>query len=441
MKRASTIIFSLVALWCKGADLQFSGNSLPVIGVTAEASTGLEKIYVINNITGVSISYPTTAPVTWKKFKESGGGFAEVIPNASFNGTTSTISGIEGNCGYIVEDGNRQYCFWIVDYKDYYFEINGITFPDAQDCGTSTLHFDTKCTPIKYYSITGVPKQLSREIKLTYDTQVWNADNLMYETPSTEKTLENLSERAEITAPLCNTTFTIRGDRFLTNWGNPCEFTSDTFIANSIDIQTTATQTERDNDNEKRSDSDALGGSAPAEISFEAFCSDAVEFMEWQFSKDPNFEEITIQMNEQQIDYTFKEEGTTYVRFIAANANGTCTAESETYQINIGESMLDCPNAFSPDASEGVNDEWKVSYKSLISFKCWIFNRYGKEIFHFENPSQGWDGKYKGKYVKPGVYFYVIEAVGSDGKKYTKKGDINILKGGNTNNNQSSTEE
>ena len=28
----------------------------------------------------------------------------------------------------------------------------------------------------------------------------------------------------------------------------------------------------------------------------------------------------------------------------------------------------------------------------------------------------------------PGVYFYVIDAVGSDGIKYNKKGSINILR-------------
>ena len=32
------------------------------------------------------------------------------------------------------------------------------------------------------------------------------------------------------------------------------------------------------------------------------------------------------------------------------------------------------------------------------------------------------------KYVQPGVYFYVIEAEGSDGIKYKEKGDINILR-------------
>lgn len=40
----------------------------------------------------------------------------------------------------------------------------------------------------------------------------------------------------------------------------------------------------------------------------------------------------------------------------------------------------------------------------------------------------GWDGKYKGKLVKPGVYYYVIRAKGADGKIYKLSGDINIIR-------------
>lgn len=96
--------------------------------------------------------------------------------------------------------------------------------------------------------------------------------------------------------------------------------------------------------------------------------------------------------------------------------------------MQIGASELKCPNAFSPGASEGVNDLWKVSYRSLTEFECWIFNRYGTQLFHFSDPEDGWDGKYRGKLVPPGVYFYVIEARGADGKQYRKAGDINILR-------------
>lgn len=53
--------------------------------------------------------------------------------------------------------------------------------------------------------------------------------------------------------------------------------------------------------------------------------------------------------------------------------------------------------------------------------------RYGHQLFHFNDPSKGWDGKYKGKLVKSGVYYYVIQARGADGRKYKKSGDINII--------------
>ena len=78
---------------------------------------------------------------------------------------------------------------------------------------------------------------------------------------------------------------------------------------------------------------------------------------------------------------------------------------------------------------------WRVGYRSLTEFKCWIFDRYGHEIYHFDNPSGGWDGKRGGKYVESGVYYYVIQAVGADGRKYKKGGDINILRHKNVNNN------
>ena len=58
---------------------------------------------------------------------------------------------------------------------------------------------------------------------------------------------------------------------------------------------------------------------------------------------------------------------------------------------------------------------------------CYIFNRWGEKMAEFHDPAQGWDGRYKGKIVPAGVYYYVIKARGSDGKDYNLSGDINIL--------------
>ena len=63
----------------------------------------------------------------------------------------------------------------------------------------------------------------------------------------------------------------------------------------------------------------------------------------------------------------------------------------------------------------------------IIEFDCHIFNRWGKEIIHLTDPSQGWDGRYNGKLVPTGTYFYVIKARGSDNRDYNLSGHINIV--------------
>ena len=144
-------------------------------------------------------------------------------------------------------------------------------------------------------------------------------------------------------------------------------------------------------------------------------------------SRDPEFSDIYDRYSELVLTHTFDEEGTIYVRFMADNAAGSCAWYSDTYEVSIGASRLLCPNAFSPANEDGVNDIWKVSYTSITSFECNIFNRWGTKMATLTHPSQGWDGKYKGKFVPNGVYFYVIRARGADGKKYNLSGDINII--------------
>ena len=126
--------------------------------------------------------------------------------------------------------------------------------------------------------------------------------------------------------------------------------------------------------------------------------------------------------------YTFTEKGDYTAVATVSNATGECEAVSNSIEIKIAESELQIPNAFSPGTTPGINDEFRVAYKSLVTYKCWIFNRWGVEIFRFSDPAQGWDGKYKGKLVPPGVYYYIIEAKGADNQNYKLKGNINILR-------------
>jgi len=435
MNRSILSIFCLF-LFCQvyaAGPLKFE-DSYSVIELDAERSTGLNKIFVIRQpgkYTASFLSDNTSDRPKWYRYSNLGGGFAEEITDVSYDGNRSSCSSLDGDMGYIIENGDTRYYYWIVDYSRHVFSINGIDIADEADCNSNTLNVSGEAQPIHYYSINGRQNTLSRGIKVSYNTLEWDDETKNYKQLEAVKTIDSFDKTIVITPPAyCNTEFTVYGDRFLEQWNNPVSLSSPNVMCKAVDCRTSAEQSDKEaeNSNQISSGTSGLGGSAPAEIDFLAFTTDAVIHNEWQIARDMDFEDIIYRFNQQDLNHSFREEGTFYVRFIGSNSDGSCETFSETYTVEIGNSELKCPNAFSPGASEGVNDEWKVAYRSLIEFECWIFDRYGTEMFHFNDPSKGWDGKYKGKLVKPGVYFYVIKAKGADGKKYKKSGDINIIR-------------
>lgn len=425
-------------------DLKFSGNVVKPVEITPDKNTGLEKLYVLYSCQGVkaSYSYSGTAP-TWSRYSNLGGGYAEPVDDSLItneNGV-STLNAVQGDCGYIVTDNGRQICFWITDYEQHRLVLTSVEPAAQQQCESTILDMRGNGAPIYYFSIDGRRCTLDRGIRVEYDTQELDkggsdASPEFVEVQAT-KNFDSFEETLTIIPPVyARTVFTVSGDKFLEAWGEGISVESSMFSPYAVAVCTEAIAeeavvTDEENpvgSNQITSGTTGLGGSAPCDISFVAHVTEGVLHNEWQFSDDPEFENITYRINDQTLDYTFMDEGTTYVRFVGSNADGSCEDVGDVYTVTIASSELRCPNVFSPNASPGVNDEWKVSYRSLVDFECWIFDRYGQEIFHFTDPSLGWDGKYKGKYVKPGVYFYVIQATGSDGKKYKKSGDINILR-------------
>ncbi len=414
------------------AQVAFEGNDKPIMEITPEKNTGLNKIYVLEDGGGVKMSYTaksTLATVTWYKYEELGGGYAQEVSGVVRDGATTYMEQVDTECGYIIEEGTDRTYIWVVDYGQHRLKLNSISTEPASDCGTVTLNVSGSGEDIVYYTITGVRKVLSRDITITFNTLNWHESDLEWKEESTTETEEIFKPVIVLPAPYCNTTFTISGDRFLNYWKEHVTAESDTYYTNAVDVRATAIQETREIDNEKKTETgEALGGSAPVTITFTAYCTDAVVHKEWQMANDANFENIELRLSGETVEQTFEEAGTTYWRFIGSNNDGSCEAFSDTYTVGIGESELNCPNVFSPGVSEGQNDVWKVSYKSIIEFKCWIFNKWGNKIIELTDPSQGWDGTYKGKLVKPGVYYYVLEALGSDGKKYKLSGDINIIR-------------
>ncbi len=402
------------------------------ISITPPTSTGLSEVIVVWNTAGTELHYNATgsgSAIQWYRFSNLGGGFAEEIPSFS-NGSDSYIALDEKDMGYIIDENNKRTCIWVVNYANHPCTLSSLDIEPVQtECDRTALSLTGSAAKIPYYSVNGAQQTLSRDLKLEYQTMVYNADRHAYDQQMTEHTLESVDGLIRTDSPLCSTYFSLSGDRFLHEWGIEQHAVSPSIDPIAIAVTTSARQDERSNDNEQREDkAEALGGSGPVMISFSAATTDAVVYREWQFSRDPAFDIIDMRIQQDDIEQEFSDFGTTYARFVAGNDSGSCDFTSETYTVYVGESKLDCPNAFSPGATEGTNDEWKVSYKSIVSFDCSIFNRWGQLMIHFTDPAKGWDGKYNGKLVPPGVYYYVIRAKGTDGRNYKLSGDINILR-------------
>ena len=428
---AITVIMATAGAFAQ--QVSFSGNTKEVYDAPVDNNTGLNHLYVLYSAQNVAMTYTAADPsedVTWYKYKEMGGSYATEVDVTHDGMGQTTLNPVEADCGYIIEEGTTRTYLWVADYQNALINLKGLSFGEMGDCGTATLLVDGSGEDIVYYTITGVRRVLNRGMKLKYYTRAWNEEEYSWNEQDLAVAIENFKNTIVVQAPLCNTTFTLEGDDLLDFWHEQhFKAVSDEYKTIAVDAKTFAEQEERKNDNEQKNpDTNILGGSAPVNVTFTAYPTDAVVYREWQMSTDPNFENLDLRLNQDVVEQEFTEAGTYYWRYIAANDDNSCDFVSDTYTVSIGESVLECPNVFSPGTTEGINDIWKVSYKSIVDFHCAIFSRYGVKVAEFTNPGDGWDGRYHGKLVKAGVYFYVITARGADGKPYNLSGDINIIR-------------
>ena len=423
-KRIIMLMAAALALLSASGQVGFIGYGqyAPIDTTLSYNHTSLNKIFVVYDTNGVGMTYTasTNERVVWKGFDD------EPIFGVIHEGRVTTLPQVIPNKGYKIQEGDSVHYYWVVNYADYPLELNDMSINDEAPCNLLTFNIDGHGDAIPYYEVNGHRQVLDREIKLSYNTLVWD-DSTHWQEQKVVETFAALDQGVEVAPPLCNTVFLLTGDRFLEEWGIAEGVESEYYQTQAVGCGTSAVQEDRGNSNEIGI-KNGLGGSAPVHIVFTGYPTDAAVYRVWEMATDPDFENIIRRDLQDEVDYTFEDFGNYYMRYMVANADGTCEAYGETYTITVSVSSLDCPNFFSPGSTEGVNDEWRVSYKSLVEFHCWIYNRWGTLMCEFTDPGKGWDGKYHGRLVDTGVYYYVVTAVGSDGVKYKKRGDINILR-------------
>jgi hypothetical protein len=103
------------------------------------------------------------------------------------------------------------------------------------------------------------------------------------------------------------------------------------------------------------------------------------------------------------------------------------------------------PNAFRPDGNnneqysfapcpdpsdQDCNRVFKVSANGHLSIEIFVFNRWGRQVFHTTNALEGWNGRIdqKGELCPQDVYVYQVNATSYSGKQYRYSGSVTLLR-------------
>lgn len=346
--------------------------------------------------------------------------------------------------GYAIKvDGVWEY-FWVFDYEQLQPQVNGVEA--VLSCNETRIEIDGTIPALQYTNFKGVKLTLDRICTVTYMDAMWG-ENSWVDSVAVVET--EYATSISVGASPVATNFTIM-DKLAKELEISDSITTAIYQPMSIKTHPQAIVTargkvgERVNEVERPVDAETLQKrSAPLDVEFVANALNA-EYYTWNIYKGS---ELFLQRFESQHRYTFTEPGNYRVMFGANNSSG-CMIDSMQFDISVSESMLTVPNTFTPNG-DGHNDEFRVVYRSIKEFHCWVYNRWGKLVYEWSDPAKGWDGNIGGRPAAAGAYYYVIRALGTDAESgymskpaynnkikkqelpigvYQLSGDINILR-------------
>jgi hypothetical protein len=166
---------------------------------------------------------------------------------------------------------------------------------------------------------------------------------------------------------------------------------------------------------------DPVKGEAPLTVAFENKSIRGSSY-KWEFGDDSQDSEL-----ETPDDHTYFVPGSYSIK-LTIESNLHCIDSIRYDSIVVERSSLLIPNVFTPD-DDGYNDRFMVEAKSLRFISVEVFSQSGLKVYGFSGEGDrlkdwtGWDGKINNTSINasPGIYFYIIRALGWDNVRYDSK--------------------
>lgn len=369
-------------------------------------------------------SYPQgeTGTFEWQKYNPATGTFDFYSSDSSGN-QTSTISNLADGCYRVkitTTSGAKTYTAWVFNN---YLEASA-EIPQS-DCKSFTLKGTFESKILTYVDLTNSqPKELGKDIKVK-----WSHDGTVV-----SRVLTSIISNP----PTKNTTYIFEvTDRFGCIGKAEVQYVSivtKALFSASVDkgeapLEVTFTNESENGDPGK----------------FEWFIFKSLDDISKEASENNGVvkDSIMVKLYNDSPVFTFENSGEYKVKLVSKKVSESTTCSDTVYlegYIAADTSFVDVPNVFTPN-NDTYNDNFVVKFWSMKQIKISIFNRWGKllhvwesnNVVNFGNtidsvPQAVWDGKVGGKYCTPGVYFYVVEGRGRDGKKKIANGFFHLFR-------------
>ncbi len=164
--------------------------------------------------------------------------------------------------------------------------------------------------------------------------------------------------------------------------------------------------------------------------SFEAFLNneEGISYF-WNFgdpvSDTENFSDLA------RPDHQYTQGGIYTVSLIVENEVGCIDTlikeDMIVYTAAEEEPILFVPNAFTPNG-DGENDFLYVRGEQIANLEFYVYNQWGELVFETADPSDGWDGIYKGKPASNCSYTYLVKAEMANGDQEVLSGHVSIIR-------------
>jgi gliding motility-associated-like protein len=150
-------------------------------------------------------------------------------------------------------------------------------------------------------------------------------------------------------------------------------------------------------------------------------------------SESQNAESCVWFLNDEPFDYQdgdiylISEVGEYTLKLVCENAEGCEAIDQIQFNVIDNKVEINIPNVFTPN-NDGINDFFNLDIKGIKTISGLIMNRWGKQVYAWDDLSSYWDGTVNGQKAIDGVYFYIIETIDINDQVEEHKGTVTLIR-------------